>query len=134
MNRAPELIFTPEGDVFLATGATVSGFNASTQHALVNLLSRRGQDPLFPDRGTTIVSRALAGVLIDNRAAEHEANFAAADTLFFGREHDVAASSDKLADLRLEIITLNTLQLDLAATFVSVDGRVLSFPLTNASN
>jgi hypothetical protein len=131
MNKSLEIIFEPGGEIRLELDRAVEGFSATAQNALVNLITDKGRDKIFPDRGTNLLQAALATGLSNRRAASHQANFAAADTLFFSRENELAPPEDKLARVSLVPSKLNLRVLELQATFVSVDNRVLSFPITN---
>ncbi len=131
MNKSTALQFDADGSVLLLTDQSASGFAATVQNALVNLLTEQESDALFPDRGTALLQRSLDGGYVDTRAAAHQANFAASDTLFFGRNHDTADAGDKLAEVRLEVHKLNLVTMELRASFTSVAGVTLSYQLNN---
>lgn len=132
MTSATEILFHKDGAIELLTDGRVSGFQATVQRALVNLLVVQEKDPIFPDRGTDLLARALGGSLLNIRAAEHAGNFAASDTLHFGRINDLTDRGDKLADLQLSVATLSLNVLDLEAAFLSVDGKNVSFKIKNS--
>lgn len=130
--KSTALNFLPNGEVRIL-GHPVESSRLSVQNALVNLLSERGRDPLYADRGTGILLEAVSGFVSTPRGAQHAANFAASDLLFFSREHDRAAPTARLRKITLlaRIIGGNALELD--TSFEIESGEVLSFPLeTNA--
>ncbi len=131
MNRAPEIEFIEDGTIRINPAGSAEGFALVVQNALVNLISDQGDDTLFPDRGTNLLKGGLSGSIVDRVSAEHQAAFASSDTLFFSREQENADSPDKLVDVRLAVQKHTFLQLDLAATFISIDGRVMSYPIFN---
>jgi len=132
VTSATEILFHPDGMVELLTGGTVSDFKATVQRTLVNFLLPQGEDALFPQRGTDLLARALGGSLLDIRAAEHAGNFAASDTLFFGRANDLTDSDMKMAAIQLSVATLSLNLLDLEASFLSVGGVNMSFKFKNS--
>jgi hypothetical protein len=129
---ATELLFLPDGSVELLPQGSVTGFPATVQRAMVNCLEVQGEDPIFPRRGTDLLARALGGSLLNLRSAEHAGNFAASDTLFFGREYDVTESQFKLAEMQLSVAVLSLAVLELQASFVSIGGVTLSFSIINS--
>lgn len=129
MNASLELTFAPGGGLLLNTSSRVEGMRAVVQNALVNLLTDLSSDPVFPRKGTELMRQAFSGQIFDSRSAEHSASFAASDTLFFGREHDVAEAKDKIKEIFLVPKFPEALKLNLEATFVSIDDRRLSFPI-----
>jgi hypothetical protein len=131
-STATEILFLPDGSVELLPRSSVTGFPATVQRALVNCLEIQGADPIFPRRGTDLLARALGGSLLNLRAAEHAGNFAASDTLFFGREYDITDSQFKLAEMQLSVAVLSLAVLELQASFVSIGGVTTSFAITNS--
>lgn len=129
MTRSTELTFHPDGLVSLDVNKEVSGALAVCQNALVNLLEIQGQDAIFPERGTDLLERALGGSILDRRTADHAGNFAASDTLFFSRQWEAADTGDKLDKIFLNATIAGAGNLRVESTFVTVDGRVFSFPL-----
>lgn len=130
--QAPALNFLPSGEVRILP-QMVEGSRLTVQNALVNLLSEQDADALYADRGTGILMEALSGFASTVRAAQHAANFAASDLLFFSREHDRAATQDRLksVELRARIVGGNVLELD--TSFEIESGEVLSFPLETSA-
>jgi len=126
--RALEILFENEGGVRLSGGVVV-GARAVVQSALVNLLTEADDDMVYPDRGTTILEAALSGRASSDRGAQHEANFAASDLLFFSREHDRNDPLDQLDTVVLNANLVGGGILDLEASFVTQSGENLSYPL-----
>jgi hypothetical protein len=126
------MLFREDGTVELLTGGKVTGFQATVQRALLNLMVTKGSDPIFPLRGTDLLTRALGGTLLNLRAAEHAGNFASSDTLFFGRQNDLTDSSVKMAAIQLSVASLSLNLLDLEAAFLSISGENVSFKIKNS--
>ena len=131
MTSSPEITFRSDGLVSLDLNKGVSGALAVCQNALVNLLEIQGRDALFPLRGVDLLDRALSGAILDRRTADHAGNFAASDTLFFGRQWEVADTPDKLDKVFLSATISSASTLRVECTFVTIDGRVFSFPITS---
>ncbi len=53
------------------------------QKAMVDLATEQGTDPLWPERGTTMLAEAIGGTIISTTSAQHTGNFAAAEVLMF---------------------------------------------------
>jgi hypothetical protein len=115
------------------TGRSADGFQAACQGQLVNLLNREGSDDLYPDRGTDIQSRALNSQLYSPRAAEHAGNIAASDCLFFHRRTTLGPAGDKIEAVELQLREINLYSVSYGVAFTSVDGRSLSFSLTDTN-
>ena len=108
------------------------GFQATVQRAMMNLMSTKGGDAIYPLRGTDLLARALGGTLLNLRAAEHAGNFAASDTLFFGRQNDLTDSDMKMAAIQLSVTSLSLNLLEMGASFLSVSGENVSFEIKNS--
>jgi hypothetical protein len=129
---ATEILFHTDGSIELLPDSLVVDFKSTVQRSLVNCLIAEGSDTVFPQRGIDLLTRAIGGSLLNQRAAQHAGNYAASDTLFFGREHDMIDAPFKLAVMELEVTTLSIDLLELYASFLSVGGENVSFPITNA--
>ena len=93
------------------------------QNAVVHLLTSEGSDPVFPDRGTTLLRDAVRGAVVNRQGAEHVANFAALDTLFFMRQHELAGEIGRTIEtLRLVLLTLTTGRLRFQLAFKFTNG------------
>lgn len=100
------------------------GFKGVAQRGMVNLATRKG-DRLYTERGTNLASDALSGKLIDLNSAQHSANFAAGDTLFFQRQQQVTDDPDGLRSVTLTPAEFTGSAVNLNAQFVSVSGEVI---------
>lgn len=102
----------------------VEGKDLSKQKVFLNLATEQGSDPLYPDRGTELLSQAIGGVMISNTEAQHCGNFAALDTEIFlaNTEYpDVAADRTQSGDLIADIhVALKTLDPDTQAVTFTV--------------
>lgn len=132
MTSATEIVFLPDGHIALVTDRQVDDFLATTQRALVNIMIVQGQDKIFPLRGTTLLAFALGGSLLNTRSAEHAGNFAASDTLYFGRAQDFTDSDSKMAAIELTVDSLTYNVLTLRAAFLSIGGQNLSYSVSNS--
>lgn len=102
---------------------TRSGILCQVQRALINVGTDRGTDPAYPTRGTLLPQQAFAGAISGRNRAKAQVNFAAIDTRFFLRETDAAGDEDRVADLRINIESLENRQLRLRAELVSIRGE-----------
>lgn len=127
MTQSIALKFEAGGGMRLMPDLKVSGMEAVVQNALVNLTTDAETDTLFPERGTVLFRSALSGGIFNFRSASHACNFAAVDTLFFSREHEVADAADKLAELVVDPSYLDVNRLDVQVSFESVGGQKMSF-------
>lgn len=121
--------FSPGGPA-LYTDRLVTGFDATVQNGLVNVGTDEGSDPVFTDRGTTLMRSALDGEIVNLATARHAANFAALDARTFLIATEVDEAEETLADLTLSPVELDYLQLKLEAQFTSDQGRVVGITAT----
>lgn len=109
-------------------GASVSDFAATAQNCMVCLGTQLGSDLIFPSKGTTLLRKALTGGLMNQRSAEHEANFAGLDILHFVRANDGRVLNDgyeRLEEVRVKAEMVNSMparRASIAASFVSNRG------------
>lgn len=80
--RGVTLDFTSSGARINWAG-TREGAEHDLQAAVVNAVTWRGSDKVFPTRGTMLQRAALSGRLFSLNEARHAANFAAAETIQF---------------------------------------------------
>lgn len=92
--------FQDSGGVFDYQTPVVE-FAATVQNAMVNLGTRQGSDPIYPDRGTRLWEDAVRGRMVNLAWANHSANFAALHTLAFIQNTEAASNANRLSDLRL---------------------------------
>lgn len=128
-----KLDFTPEG-INILTSEMVEGVWANIQGALVNVGTGRGSDKTFVDRGTQLFELAVRNGIPSPNEAQHQANFAAVDTLFFQREQERQTDADSPEALRLTPASLGAQRLELDLFYQTTDGRTFGLtetPLTN---
>jgi hypothetical protein len=113
--------FSGAGPIFDFT-RQVSGLEAVTQSALINLGTDQASDPLFPSRGTTLKRHAARGLLLNPVDAKHEANFAALHTTVFLQQQQAQAD---LQTLRLAVTRFRDQQLRLELQAENRSGQTL---------
>ena len=123
--RGLSISFTTPGACTVSTGTQVSGFEATVQNAMVNLGTDRGTDKVYQGKGTELLQTAVRDGLPGARAAQHAANFAAVDTLFFSRETDLKTEDTSLQGVSLVPDMLTMSRASFAASFQSIDGRTI---------
>lgn len=101
----------------------VKDFECTAQNALVNIGTRKGSDPMFPERGTDLLKTALSGAIVDLNSAAHASNLAAVDTLFFSRTWEQAGNTERMAKVQLDPLSIQDRCLQLDAVFTSTDGN-----------
>lgn len=110
-----------KGQISIDTNACVTNFDATVQNALVNIATRKGTDRIFPDKGTSILKNAVAGVIVGMNDANHEAQAAAIHTLFFSRKWDTTGDNTlKLGSVKMRPITYDGRTLVINAAFTDV--------------
>jgi hypothetical protein len=108
------------GNIFIDTDKKVEGFNATVQNALVNIGTRRGTDRIYPEKGTEILQNAVQGKIVGLNVANHEAQLAAIDTLFFSREHETTTDDNvKLGQVFMDTITYEGTKLKIESGFTN---------------
>lgn len=118
-----KLDFSDEG-IRLVPFKVVSGKSSISQNALLNIAQTAGSDKAYPDKGTRMLMVAARNGLPTPNRAQHEANFAAVDTLFFSRASDPEDTPDSLAMCRLALSAFELQRITLDAQFVFIDGVV----------
>ncbi len=134
MSRGVKIEFLDGGDLRIDPSSEVDGFDAVVQSCTVNLLVSKGSDPLFPDRGTDLLTRALSGAVFSSQSARHAANFASVDTLFFSRRKERADADDKPESVLLENLDFKAGKLSFEPRIISIDGRTGRSRATAASS
>jgi hypothetical protein len=81
-----------KSNVALAVTGSSTGFDCTIQNALTNIGTRKGTDHMYSNKGTDILLRAVQGKIVGMNDANHEAQIAAIDTLFFSRDYETSAS------------------------------------------
>lgn len=77
----------------------------TAQKVLINLPIIKGTDQLYPERGTDLLKQCIGAVIVNKNAAQHIANFAALDTIYFINDTDGLDIDDPngLADVDLTL-------------------------------
>jgi len=125
--NALRLNLSVPGRATLDTTASLTGKQAVAQNMLVNFLTQQGSDAAFPQKGTDILQAGLHNLYVDVNQAQHYANFAAIDTLFFTASTDyvdqlsVAVSA---VEFRPVIMSLQRIVFGIGFTFA--DGTATS--------
>lgn len=108
------------GDIFIDTDKKVTGFDSTIQNALANIGTRRGTDRIFPEKGTDILLNAVQGKIVGLNVANHEAQLAAIDTLFFSREYETTTDDNvKLGQVFMDELTYEGNKLKIATGFTN---------------
>lgn len=115
-------LLSPGGCV-VETQKYVQGLGSTVQNAMVNLGTERGTDRTLGEKGTDLLRTAVSSGLPSRNLAQHIANFAAVDTLFFSRATDRVTDEDSLESLTLTPDTLSAQRVVFSAHFRSTDGR-----------
>lgn len=100
--RDIKIVLDGNNGSFIDFTRDVSGKELYSQKALVNVVTVKGSDPVFPNRGTDIMKKCLSGHIYSNNGLRHIGNFAALDTVFFVLENEYAAvnqSGDKIKNI-----------------------------------
>lgn len=104
--------------------AEVEDKNLYEQKVLVNMVTAQGSDPVYPDRGTTMLIDSIRGQAYNRAGIIHIGNFAALDTISFikGTDPEEVASEDfTVRDINVSTIsynnTTNTLSLSVQLTY-----------------
>lgn len=126
--NAPALKFLTSGEVRIESYGA-AGTRLTLQNALVNLLTEAGEDLLYAERGTEILNTANSGFVSNVRNAQHAANFASNDLLFFSRAQDRAQGGDRLKTVVLNAHIIGGNVLELSSSFEMESGETLSFPI-----
>lgn len=115
--RGIKLHMNGDRDTLFDFREPVEGKKHYTQKMFVNLATEQGSDPLYPDRGTTLLAGAIGGVIVDTAAAAHLSNFAALDTVVFvngGAYPDLRENQqevdDSVADINITLKDVDVLQ------------------------
>lgn len=113
---------------FSVDGATItqqecSGVRVGIQQCGINIGTDAGSDVLYPTAGTSILLDALSGKLFNETLAQHSANFAALDTLYFVRQYDddSLGESERIQNIDLLVTGLGYQRVDITATFATTN-------------
>jgi len=138
--RALSIIFGPNGPVFdlanLAVQplgnyqALILDFATTIQNALVTLGTKRGSDPLYPDRGTTLQLDGMNGAMVNAVWTNHTANFAALLVLNFSQKTDIQSNPFKMQTFALTSIDLEDQSVLLNIYTTCVNGTTVGQQIT----
>jgi hypothetical protein len=122
-----KLNFRDDGKVDFDFNKEVEGFDLTVQNSIVNLVTEKGSDQLFQEKGTSLAQSANKGRVIDTLAIAHECNFAALETLKFQTESEPEELEE---DYRLQNMTVSPGDVDqgilkVNTKFESLGGTVL---------
>lgn len=128
--RDIKIVMNGNDGSFIDLTQDVSGKDLYNQKALVNIVTARGSDPLFEERGTDIMQKCLSGNIYDNNGLRHLGNFAALDTMFFVLENEYAVvntSPDKIKKISIYPYTVDLLtsRVTFKATIEFADGTTI---------
>jgi hypothetical protein len=101
----------------LFPGLTTTGMDATVQNALVLIATPRGGSIIDPTQGSTLLSAGLYGLMASPTAAQHQANFAAAEVK--EAVNDSTSDGTGLSDLYLQLSALNPPAVYFNALFIS---------------
>lgn len=119
--------FNLGADTRLNLKAVVEGKDLYQQKYLINTVTSANSDPIFPERGTTLLQQLINGAIISREEASHAGAFAAINTDYFCtyEEHkSIYESGDYVMSFSLIPINYNndSRVLSLGATFMFSDG------------
>ena len=129
MKRSVKLEFTGNGKLLLQTDQEAANEQSMVRAVALNLISKKGDDVIFADRGTDIGWSSFQGVVLMAAETGAAAKFAALDTLFFTRTYSSLDSKDKPEQIILEPSAIRASSVDLLLSVITVDRRTLSYNL-----
>lgn len=101
----------------------VTGFESAAQNALVNLITTRGTDKLFAERGTDLSADVYSGAWGLN--AVHASNMASVDTKVFCRATSDCAKEDKIASIIAQPVSIVKNRAQVEVAFISEGGQTI---------
>lgn len=81
--RAINVVFNGGSGTFIDWTKAVGDRQCVEQKYLMNIATAKKSDPIFPARGTDLLTRAIGGAVVDSASAKTLGNFAATDTIYF---------------------------------------------------
>lgn len=110
----------PYGKTRLDLTNYVEGKDLTVQKVLINIPTFKGSDKLYPDKGTSLLQQFIGAVVVNKNAAQHIANFAALDTIYFINDTDGLDVNDPmgLANLDLELLDYSAMTGEVKLTSV----------------
>ena len=113
-----KIVFDPDSKATIDWSAPVTGFDATVQCVLSHLGTTEGSDPIFPERGTSLLTYGLVGRLGSIREAVHECNFASVKSKDFIEDHTPPEIAERISRVRIVPQEITRQRLD---TIVSID-------------
>jgi hypothetical protein len=115
-----KIIFN-KNNVYLDAASSVTGFNCTVQNALANIATRVGTDKIYTEKGTDILLSAVSGKIVGMNDANHEAQAASINSLFFSREYETSSDDAiRLGSVSIEPISYSGESLLLNTSFTDV--------------
>lgn len=98
--RDIKIKFNRGSDTRLVLNEAVEGKSLFQQKYLINTVTSKNSDPIFPERGTDLLKILISGAIVDAEQAIHTGNFASTDTEYFCtyEEHSDAYESTSYVD------------------------------------
>lgn len=119
------------GDIYIEPEAKVTDFDATVQNALANIGTRRGTDRIYPSKGTNILKSAVEGKIAGLNVANHEAQLAAINTLFFSREYETSTNlSVKLGKVFMDTLSYDGAKLRINSAFTNFSATITKGTVT----
>lgn len=122
----------PDGNTYIDLNNSVEDKNVTAQKVLINVVTVKGSDSLYENKGTDLMQSCIGAAIINNNAMQHIANFAAVSTLYFINDTDGLAIDDPigLADVYLKLQGYNaeTSTIALSSTVGFPDGTKTETP------
>lgn len=131
MKRSLKTDFLPGGKIGLNTAEEVQNEQSMIRAVVLNLLSNKGKDLVFPDRGTDLGWNSFSSILLLAADFSGPARFAALDTLFFIRRTTSLDQADKPDEIVLTPVSIEVNAVTLELGCKTIDGRSVSYPITN---
>jgi hypothetical protein len=88
----------------------VNDKNLYEQKVLINMVTEKGSDPVYADRGTDLLADSIRGKVYSRSGTIHVGNFAALDTIYFIRNTEpsyVKGEPYTLQDINVSGISYN---------------------------
>lgn len=114
-------IIFEKGNARIDTAQSVTDFDSTVQNAMVTISTQRGSSRIFPSKGTRILKNSLEGKIYGMTRANHEAQAAGLQTLFFSREYETSGDATvKLGRVYLYPVSYEGNSLKLNAAFTDL--------------
>ena len=108
---------------YLEPDQQVQDVQCVIQNAMINIGTIKGSDTVFPEKGTDLLLQAVRNGIPSVTQAQHYANYAAVDTLFFSRDTDIVTTDDSIQQILLTPSSLSRNNASFDAHFELLDGR-----------